>query len=108
MKLIFYSGSSATTEFEVTTVTMPTYLLAFVVSDLDYVSNNLQDPLSQRIYATNELVDSTKAALHFSEVFLEILEDFVNFPYQLPKLYSASLPDHGSAMENYVRFNSLS
>lgn len=82
---------------------MPTYLLAFVVSDLEYLSFQPEDPLTQRIYATAELVESTKTALIFSELFLDILGNYTNFSYKLPKLYSASLPDHGSAMENYVR-----
>lgn len=81
---------------------MPTYLLAFVVSDLDYI-NTPEVPLSQRIYATAELVESARSALILSELFLDILGNYANFSYQLPKLDSVAMPDHGSAMENYVR-----
>ena len=108
MRLIIYdsvhfcSGTSAETVFDVTPVKMPTYLLAFVVSDLDYVSYPLPNPYSQRIYATEKLVQNTKSALYYSVEFLKILEEYVDFSYQLPTLYSAALPDHGSAMENYV------
>lgn len=83
---------------------MPTYLLAFVVSDLEYVSNPLENPYSQRIYATEEIVGYTRNALYYTVEFLRTLEEFVGFTYKLPTLYSAALPDHGSAMENYVRF----
>jgi aminopeptidase N len=91
---------------------MPTYLLAFVVSDLEYLSFAPNDPTKQRIYANKEFVDEeTIASLFYSENFLELLEGYLNSTYSLPKLYSAALPDHGSAMENYVcsfsiKFNS--
>lgn len=106
---MFISGDGTiTTNFPTTTVTMPTYLLAFVVSDLTYESFNASNPLLQRIYATKNLIDSGLAitSLYYSEQYLRLLEEFVNnFKYQLPKLYSVAVPDHGSAMENYVKFD---
>lgn len=91
------------TNFETTSVTMPTYLLAFVVSDLKYITFNPNNNTYQRIYATEKLVDETYTPLFYSERYLDLLEGYLSSKYSLPKLYSAALPDHGSAMENYVR-----
>lgn len=82
---------------------MPTYLLAFVVSDLDY-NNVFPDKYNQRIYSVANLKSNVVISLYYSVEYLRLLEEFVNgFTYKLPKLFSVAVPDHGSAMENYVR-----
>lgn len=108
-----YSTSSAdgtsTTEFPSTSIAMPTYLLAFVVSDFDYNSwYPINNKYSQRVYSVPSLTRHLRQSVVYSVEFLNILERFLNgFTYKLPKLYSVAVPDHGSAMENYVSRNLL-
>lgn len=82
---------------------MPTYLLAFVVSDLDFNSwYPINNKYRQRIYGRANVKSNLRESVLFSIEYLNILEQYVNFTYKLPHLYSAAVPDHGSAMENYV------
>lgn len=48
-----------------------------------------------RIYARQEHVARTAFALEHSDKFLQGLEDFAMYKYELPKMYSAALPDFG-------------
>lgn len=77
---------------------MSTFLLAFIVSDFDFVSN-LETVASggtiHRIYARFDIIQRTVQALMNSERFLKELERYVDFFYELPKMYSAAIPDFG-------------
>lgn len=101
--MIFSTDGTATTDFEVTPVTMPTYLLAFVVSDLGYSDPfpSVINKYRQRIYSVANQARVSQS-IWYSIQYLELLESFVGTSYKLPKLYSVAVPDHGSAMENYV------
>lgn len=75
---------------------MSIYLLAFVVSEYKYISNEItRDPNQtiHRIYTREESVNSTKFALENSEAFLKELQQYVMFKYEMPQIYHASLPD---------------
>jgi aminopeptidase N len=83
---------------------MPTYLLAFVVSDLKSTSLPLPGT-QQRVFARPEHVDNyfTLPGFIFSTEFLGLLEKTFSFKYDstIKKLDSVAVPDHGSAMENW-------
>lgn len=100
--LTFSGNGTATTTFNKTPVTMPTYLLAFVISDL---TPNTLFPGRQKIYTVSSLNNYVTTSLLYSIQFLSQLENFVNVTYKFPKLDSVAVPDHGSAMENYVSYN---
>jgi len=83
---------------------MPTYLLAFVVSDLKNQSVPL-DGVQHRVFARPEHVNNflTLPGLIFSKEYLDLLETTFSFKYdsQIGKVDSVAVPDHGSAMENW-------
>ena len=104
------SGDGTTTTRFDKTLSMPTYLLAFVVSDLEY-SFEYETPsgIPNRIYARHEHIQQSRDSfpLLLSGEFLGIMEEKFNFTYDLPKLYSVAMPDHGSAMENWYDYCNL-
>lgn len=56
-----------------------------------------------RVYARSEDVSRTEFALKNSELFLNQLEEYANYHYELPKMYSAAIPDFiAGAMEHWV------
>lgn len=94
------------TEFGVTPK-MSSYLLAFIVSEFDYVSNESDSPaplIKQRVYARPEFKSKLNYALDKSYKLLNGLVDYVNVSYEVDKMYSAAIPDFSAgAMENWVR-----
>lgn len=78
---------------------MSSYLLAFIVSDFDYISNEEiiegRETL-HRIYAREDTVHRAELALKSNGLFLKALEDYANYIYELPKMYSAAVPDFGA------------
>lgn len=78
---------------------MSSYLLAFVVSDFDFISNSasLEDgDTLHRIYARKSDVANTQYALDNGVKFLKELERFAKFYYELDKLFSVAVPDFGA------------
>lgn len=83
---------------------MSSYLLAFVVSDFDYISNEgtkLPGDTLHRIWVKPESNTKTQFALENSEAVLKTLEEYVGFDFELPKVDSAGIPNKGGAMENW-------
>lgn len=75
---------------------MSPYLLAFVVADFEFLSNEetiVAGEISHRTYARPEVVASTRFALEHSELFLKELESFVSFKYELSQVYHVAIPD---------------
>lgn len=83
---------------------MSSYLLAFVVSDFVYISNEAtkepEDTL-HRIWVRPDSNTKTQYALENSEKALIALEEYVGFAFELPKVDSAAIPNKNSAMENW-------
>ncbi|CAO1388277.1 unnamed protein product [Diamesa serratosioi] len=97
------TDATITTKFEKTPV-MSTYLLAFVVSDFEFISNaatKMDNETLHRIYVRSDAIEHTKYALENSEKFLKALENYVSFDYELSKVDSAAIPFKGGAMENW-------
>jgi aminopeptidase N len=58
-----------------------------------------------RVYARSDDVGKTLYALDNSAKFLKELERYAKYEYELPKVYSAAIPDFSAgAMENWVSF----
>lgn len=81
---------------------MSTYLVAWVVGDLDYIEQRNEDDILIRVYATRGLVHQGKFALDVASRTLEIFTRYFDQPYPLPKLDMVALPDFSNgAMENW-------
>ncbi|XP_037033807.1 putative aminopeptidase-2 [Bradysia coprophila] len=95
---------TTTTSFPVTPI-MSSYLLAFVVSDFDYSTNEeglAAGETIQRVYARPDEKQRTEYALDSSIKFLKQLESWADYEYELPKMFSAAIPDFAAgAMENW-------
>lgn len=88
---------------------MSSYLLAFVISDLESITNEdtkQPDDTLHRIWVRPDSLSRAGFALESSELALKSLENYLNFKFELPKLDSAGIPNKSGAMENwYCRMN---
>ena len=78
---------------------MSSYLLAFVVSDFTYISNQATLPADgrlHRIYARTEDVARAQYALDNDVKMLNALVNYVSYNYELTKMFSAAIPDFGA------------
>ncbi|KAL0968051.1 hypothetical protein UPYG_G00261660 [Umbra pygmaea] len=90
------------TSFE-ETKRMSSYLLAFIVSDFDYV-NSTTDNVLIRIYARKSAIEAGQGAYALNKTgqILKYLEKYYNVSYPLPKSDQIALPDfNAGAMENW-------
>ena len=74
---------------------MSSYLLAFVVSDFETVSNEntkTLDQVLQNIYVRPGDIPRTDFSMAMSQEVLHQLEEFVDIKYDLPKLDSVDVP----------------
>lgn len=84
-------------------LSMQSYLLAFVISNFDYIPNNDVD-VPQRIYAKPESIRNGEGEFIINEVgpILKMYDELFGVPHALPKLDHVAVPYHVySAMENY-------
>uniref|UniRef100_A0A0A1X672 Endoplasmic reticulum aminopeptidase 1 n=1 Tax=Zeugodacus cucurbitae TaxID=28588 RepID=A0A0A1X672_ZEUCU len=89
-----------TTTFH-TTPPISTYLVAFVISDFVYISEEYRG-VQQRIFTSPLIADKGRDALKNSVRTVAMLEDFFGIDYPLAKLDHVALKDnYGSAMENW-------
>ena len=81
------------------TPNMPTYLLAFVVSDFGYKN----ETGNFHVWAREEAVDQLTYRAEVGPKLLAAMEIFLlDMKYQLPKLDEVSVPDFSAgAMENW-------
>lgn len=80
---------------------MPTYLLAFIVSDFVYTEGVLNDT-PQRIYSRPGTKNEQEWALVSGMLILERLAEYYNVDFALPKIDQAAIPDFAAgAMENW-------
>ena len=86
---------------------MSSYLLAFVVSDLEHISNENSkeaDETLHRIWVRPNSLSKAQYALDNSIGALKALEEYTGFKYEMPKVDSAGVPNNIGAMENWVKF----
>ncbi|XP_075898964.1 aminopeptidase Ey-like [Nelusetta ayraudi] len=85
------------------TVKMSTYLLAFIVSEFDYVEDASTD-VKVRIYARKAAIAAGQGdyAKNITGPILKHFEDYFSIPYPLSKSDQIALPDfNAGAMENW-------
>ncbi len=82
---------------------MSSYLLAFVVGDLQKASAKTSSGVKVNVYATKvHPANSLDFALHHAVKTIEFFDEYFNTPYPLPKSDHIALPDFSSgAMENW-------
>ncbi|KNC54423.1 puromycin sensitive aminopeptidase [Thecamonas trahens ATCC 50062] len=82
---------------------MSTYLLAFVVGELDYVEAHTQiGNIAVRVYTPVGLADQGRFALDVGVKVLDFYQDYYAKEYPLPKLDMVAIPDFAAgAMENW-------
>ncbi|XP_061386747.1 aminopeptidase N-like [Musca vetustissima] len=80
---------------------MPSYLIAYVISDFEYTEGVLGG-VPQRIYSRPNAKHEQEWALVSGMLIVERLGEYFNIPYMLPKLDQAAIPDFSAgAMENW-------
>lgn len=95
--------ATVTTTFKPSQV-MSSYLLAFVVSDFETISNeDFKKPgdTLHRIWVRSDLLDRTRWSLNNSIQSLDALEAYIGFNYEFPELQSIGVPMQTGGMENW-------
>ncbi|XP_053573658.1 aminopeptidase Ey-like [Bombina bombina] len=83
---------------------MSTYLLAFIVSDFDYIeAPNNGSQVQVQIWGRKKVIkDQGQYALNVTRPILQFFEDYYKTKYPLPKSDQIALPDFSAgAMENW-------
>lgn len=84
------------------TPVMPTYLLCFVVADLESVGTKSVDGKPIRVWTTPGKKEQGRFSLGVARHALDYFTKWFGIPYALPKLDMVALPDFASgAMENW-------
>ncbi|BFF91421.1 aminopeptidase N [Drosophila madeirensis] len=94
------ASSSGVTAFD-TTVKMPSYLVAFIVSEFVYSEGELNG-LPQRVFSRKGTEHEQEWALTTGMLVEKRLSDYFGVQFALPKLDQAGIPDFAAgAMENW-------
>ena len=81
---------------------MSTYLLAWVIADLECVEGRDANGIPIRIWTTTGKKEQGRFALEVGRHALEYFSTWFNIPYALPKMDMVALPDFAAgAMENW-------
>ncbi|XP_017961021.1 endoplasmic reticulum aminopeptidase 1 isoform X3 [Drosophila navojoa] len=100
VKELVNHGELTTTTFQ-TTPPMSTYLVAFVISNFDHISETYRG-VTQSIYSSPTSKDKGRSALKNVVLTVAALEDYFGVSYMLPKLDHVALKkNQGAAMENW-------
>ncbi len=85
------SDGSVTTEFEITP-SMPTYLVAFHISDFPYVISETPGDIPQRIFARPTALHTTDLAVEAGELLIDGFREYFGIEYSLPKIDQVAVP----------------
>ncbi len=95
------AGGLKQVDYEITPV-MPTYLVAFIVADLEYVESTDKNGVLIRVYTMPGKKEQGRFALKVALHALPYFSEWFGIPYALPKCDMVALPDFASgAMENW-------
>lgn len=85
-----------------TTPIMSTYLVAFIIADLEYLEKNTFNNIAVRVYATPNNKSKLDFALDIAVNALELFIRWFEINYPLPKCDLVAIPDFSAgAMENW-------
>ncbi|XP_037811881.1 uncharacterized protein LOC119603780 [Lucilia sericata] len=100
-KVIEHSDSDLSTTTFYTTPLMSTYLVAFVVSNFGFISEEYRN-VTQRLYTPPTSKNKGLKQLKFAIRTLTVIEDYLGIAYPLKKLDHIALnKNYGAAMENW-------
>jgi aminopeptidase N len=78
---------------------MPTYLIAFIVSDFGPLRNETEN---FEVWARRGAIEQAEYSLSVGPRLLHAIESFLDLEYPLPKLGVVAVPDFSAgAMENW-------
>jgi aminopeptidase N len=79
---------------------MPTYLIAFIVSDFHSLENKTEN---FRVWARKEAIDQAQYSVEVGPSLLHAIEEFLlDLKYPMPKMDEVAVPDFSAgAMENW-------
>lgn len=79
-----------------------TYLIAFIISDFEYISNTANSTTPHRAYSRPNALELNHVILDAGEKILDAIAKYVGVAYALPKMYQVAVPDFAAgAMENW-------
>jgi len=95
------NGAKKIVRFDQTPV-MSTYLLAFIVGELEHIEATTKDGVLVRVFTTPGKKKYARFALDTAVKVLQFYNDYFKIPYPLPKLDLVAIPDFAAgAMENW-------
>lgn len=100
LSILFLSSSPGKTVF-LTTDRIPTYIVAYIVSDFDYTEGILNG-LPHRLYSRPNAKHEHEWAVVSAMLITERLSEYYNVSFFLPKMDQAAIPDFSAGgMENW-------
>ncbi|PJF20032.1 Peptidase M1, membrane alanine aminopeptidase domain-containing protein [Paramicrosporidium saccamoebae] len=95
------SNGKTTLKFRRTPI-MSTYLLAWVVGDLESIETTNKHGVTVRVFSTKGDIHQGKFALDVASRTLDFFTDYFDIKYPLPKMDMVAIPDFSAgAMENW-------
>jgi aminopeptidase N len=81
---------------------MSTYLLAWVIAELEFIEAKASNGLPIRVYATRGKAEQGRFGLDVACAVMPFYDQWFGVPYVLPKLDMIAVPDFAAgAMENF-------
>ena len=81
---------------------MSTYLIAFVIGDIECIESTADNDTLMRIWTTRGKTEQATFALDTATKLLSYLNNYFDIPFPLPKLDHIAIPDFAAgAMENW-------
>ncbi|KAK5575734.1 hypothetical protein RB653_006868 [Dictyostelium firmibasis] len=95
------NDATKTYVFEQTPI-MSTYLVAYIVGDLEYIEGKTKGGIRVRVYKANGVEGESEFALDTGIRAMDYFIDYFNVPYPLTKCDHVAVPDFAAgAMENW-------
>lgn len=102
MKIFFSDPQYSITDFPITDYAMPTYLLAFAITDFQPNKNSQEQQTEHTIYTRKNAIQFTNTSLTFSISVLQKLEEYIDVKYSYKHMQQIAIPDFAGAMENWA------
>ncbi|MEK9194600.1 MAG: M1 family metallopeptidase, partial [Patescibacteria group bacterium] len=81
---------------------MSTYLVAFIVGDLEFIEDKTEEGILVRVFTTPGKKEQARFALDVAKRVVSFYNNYFGIPYPLPVLDLIAIPDFASgAMENW-------
>lgn len=98
---------TVTTHFDETPLTS-TYLIAFIVSDFEFVDNSPTSKIRHRVFANPKDYQEGRFAVDEGEKILNAIAGYLRVPFSLPKMDQFAIPDFNAGGDFTFRFDKAS